>query len=235
MRNAKENTFLADGNIPDPIFRMTVKLDSLHLSVSTRHFGTVEAFSLLVGLERVVRLFFVVASILFIHPIFMREVLSDLYLVKKPNQHQKILEDKTPMSFSTNNFMMNFIAQANVDASKQNKTAKFVNSKEKKNYETMMNNIKEKGEIKISDTLHIIGNIWSARTSFKQLISWRQMLFHGQIGRKIRSLLCNSKKVRIDRLVENAENRYYKELDIVNVLNTIRLFKIFFTRKFPSH
>ena len=40
---------------------------------------------------------------------------------------------------------------------------------------------------------------------------------------------------RLDRLIRNGENRYYKELDIVNVLNTIRLFKVFFYRKFPAH
>ena len=77
------------------------------------------------------------------------------------------------MSFSTNNFMMNFMMERGVDPSKQTDTAKFVNEKEKRNYETMLKNIDETGGVRISDTLHIIGNLWRSRSTFKQSISER--------------------------------------------------------------
>ena len=75
-RISKDNPLLAGThqhlNEPLPIFSLTVQLDSLHMSVSTRSFSIIEAAALLVGLERIIRLVFVAASIVFIHPMFMR-------------------------------------------------------------------------------------------------------------------------------------------------------------------
>ena len=34
-------------------------------------------------------------------------------------------------------------------------------------------------------------------------------------------------------MISNGESRFYKEIDIVNLLNTIRLFKVYFTRSLP--
>lgn len=65
------------------------------------------------------------------------------------------------------------------------------------------------------------------------------MLFHGWHGRIFRRFCCldlccgNQQSKRLDKLIKNGEDRYYKEMDIVNIVNTIRLFKVFFTMKFP--
>ena len=107
-------------------------------------------------------------------------------------------------------------------------------------YKAMLKNIREKGVITVTDVLHIIGNLWRHRTTFERSISFMHMLFHGTFCRLCRKYAMaekcdkNRKHKRLDKLLKNAESRYYKEMDIVNVLNTIRLFKSFFTVMIPT-
>jgi hypothetical protein len=113
-----------------------------------------------------------------------------------------------------------------------------MNRKEEKDFFRLQKHIKENGKVRISDILHIIGNLWRNRTLFGNMISRSKMLLHGKKCRQCRLLCCWRKcgepKVwkRHDNLIKNGEKRFYKEIDIVNVLNTLRMFKIFFTRAF---
>jgi len=63
------------------------------------------------------------------------------------------------------------------------------------------------------------------------------MLIHGLMGRICRRICCGNKCEpknwrRLDNLIKNGESRFYAEMDIVNVVNALRLFKVFLARSF---
>ena len=118
----------------------------------------------------------------------------------------------------------------------------FVNNKEKEDYMSLMSNIKNEKRPKRTDVSAIIRNIWAHRTRFSDMVSYWQFLIHGKFARPFRKYCCwcipcctRKRNLRLDRLVSNAESRYYNEIDIVNVLNTVRLFKATFTMCYPPY
>jgi hypothetical protein len=57
-------------------------------SISFKSLDVIDALARLVGMERIVRMVLMLLSLVLIKPMFMRSVLSDLYLVKTIGIHK---------------------------------------------------------------------------------------------------------------------------------------------------
>ena len=141
----------------------------MSFTVRTRSFTIMEVFAQFAGLERVLNIAGLAFSIALIQPIFMRKIVSELYLVKK-DKNKDAGNNKT-------GFIPQGVARRTSFEKKreaqlaQNQIVTFMNEKETKDYQNMLKNM-NKGKVKLLDIFHILGNVWRHRTTFDRVISY---------------------------------------------------------------
>ena len=94
-----------------------------------------------------------------------------MYLVKRDTKdpHNSLDESEELTSEQRkNSYWLQFL-----NKDKQvGKNIKFVNSTEKENYQEMIKNIKEKGNVRAIDIMSIVNNFWKNRARFSSKVSF---------------------------------------------------------------
>ena len=143
--------------------------------VTPQKFTLMDALSKFAGLERALSMVFSLACAMLIKHNFKRTVLNEMYLVKRDAKDPSNAQDESEEQLTTEQRKNSFYELINEDQKgklEQGKTSKFFNSTEKKNYNEMIKNIKENGNVRPSDIMSIVDNFWRNRTRFSAKISF---------------------------------------------------------------
>ena len=111
----------------------------------------------------------------------MRQLLNDLYLVKQDNKGTNIEENDSFHSLNEsqnpksrtrpNAYWLSFLNKDAGSTPELTEQISFVNLQEKKNYMEMTKNIRDKKNVTLNDTLHMVENLWKHRARFANKVS----------------------------------------------------------------
>jgi hypothetical protein len=91
----------------------------------------------------------------------------------------------------------------------------------------MKKQIESKGRVNNKHMNDILRNIMKHRVPFDTFLSTWIIFFGCMKSGKVVPCICPSKKYRNQKLYENGSNRFIKETDIISILKSVRLFKLY--------